>query len=131
MNPNHQEWRRAELWFAPIDDPKISEEDRKKIRWWVSQDGVTPLPMKIKSRQADLHAVQRGTVQHEVYEGTKADIFRDGDHLELQVSCKEDAGVLEEDVPYAIAMTLEVDPKIGVQIYDEVRARVHAARIAV
>jgi len=62
---------------------------------------------------------------------SSADIFRDGDHLELQVSCKEDAGVLEEEVPYAIAMTLEVDPKIGVQIYDEVRARVHAARIAV
>jgi hypothetical protein len=47
------------------------------------------------------------------------------------VSCRSDAGVLEDAVPYALAVTLEVAEDIGVDIYSEVAVRVHAARIQV
>lgn len=108
INTAHQSWRRADLWFKPPTDP-----------------------LKVRRQQAEWRAVQRGTVQHEVLEGESAAAFVDGDNLEIRVSCRPDAGALEDAVPYALATTLEVAEEIGVDIYDEVRARVHAARIQV
>ena len=68
--------------------------------------------------------MQRGTVQHEVFEGEKAAAFVDGDEIVIHVSCREDAAVLADAVPYALAVTIEVDDAIGVDIYTEVRERV-------
>jgi hypothetical protein len=42
------------------------------------------------------------------------------------VNCRADAGALEEAVPYALAITLEVAESMSVDIYNEVRARVQA-----
>lgn len=103
VNPRHQSWRRADLWFAPPKDP-----------------------LRVKRHQADWRAVQRGTLQHEVLQGEEASVFVDGDNLEIEVSCRSDAGALEDEVPYAIATSLEVAEEIGISIYDEIRTRVHA-----
>jgi hypothetical protein len=103
VNPQHRTWRRADLWFSP--PTKVLDLSRQ---------------------QADWRAVQRGTVQHEVLEGERAAAFADGDNLEIQVSCRADAGTLEEEVSYALAATLEVTEEIGVPIYEEVRDRVRA-----
>ncbi|MBI5446665.1 MAG: S8 family peptidase [Deltaproteobacteria bacterium] len=108
INAAHQSWRRADLWFTPPTDP-----------------------LQIKRQQAEWRAVQRGTVQHEVLEGDRAAAFVDGDNLEVRVSCRPDAGALEDAVPYALATTLEVAEEIGVDIYDEVRVRVQGARVRV
>jgi hypothetical protein len=70
--------------------------------------------------------VQRGTVQHEVFEGEKAAAFVDGDEIVIHVSCREDAAVLADAVPYALAVTLEVDEAMGVDIYTEIQERVRA-----
>jgi hypothetical protein len=103
VNPRHQGWRRAALWFSP------------------------PLDLlRLSRQQADWQAVQRGTIQHEVLEGNRASAFVDGDNLEIQVSCRADAGTLEEAVPYALMTTLQVAEEVGVPIYDEIRVRVHA-----
>lgn len=101
VNPRHQSWRRADLWFAPPKDP-----------------------LRVERQQADWHAAQRGTLQHEILEGDEAGVFVDGTQLEIQVSCRADAGELEENVPYALVTTLEVAEEIGVPIYDEIRVRV-------
>jgi hypothetical protein len=108
VNPAHGDWRRAHVWFTPPKEP-----------------------VDLLRQQADHHAVQRGTVQHEVLEGKRAAAFVDGDNLDIQVSCRPDAGALDETVPYALAVTLEVAEEIGVPIYDEVRVRVQAARVRV
>ena len=118
VNPRHQAWRRADLWFHP--DPERPPK---------SKDPLTAL--RLKRREADSRAVQRGTLQHEILEGEEAAVFVDGDCLQIQVSCRPDAGALEEDVPYALLTTLEVAEEIGVPIYDEIRVRVHAARVLV
>ena len=76
--------------------------------------------LTVDRTQADSHAATRGTVQHEILEGKKADVFVDGDALEIRVSCRAAAGSLEERVPYALAVTLEVAEGIGVPIYDEI-----------
>lgn len=81
--------------------------------------------------QADWRAVQRGTVQHEILEGEHAAAFIDGASLAIQVSCRSDAGALEDAVPYALAATLEVAEELGVDIYNEVAVQVRASRVRV
>ena len=108
INMLHQAWRRADLSFKPPTQE-----------------------LQVKRKEADWRAVQRGTLQHEVLEGEKAAAFIDGDNLEIEVSCRADAGVLEESVPYALAVTIEVAEEIGVDIYNEVKARVQTARVEV
>jgi hypothetical protein len=103
VNPSHHAWRRSQLWFDPPRDT-----------------------LKVARKEADWHAVQRGTCQHEVLEGEQAAAFVDGDSLLLQVNCRADAGALQESVPYAIAVTLEVAEALGIDIYAEVSARVVA-----
>lgn len=103
VNLFHQAWRRADLWFSP-----------------------PVAPLKLARQEADWRAVQRGTVQHEVLEGDRAAAFVDGTNLDIIVNCRSDAGALEEPVAYVVAVTLEVADSIGVDVYDEVRARVHA-----
>lgn len=108
VNPRHQGWRRADLWFTPPQD---------RIR--------------TNRKQADWRVVQRGTLQHEILEGEEAAVFVEGANLEIQVSCRADAGKLEEDVPYSLITTLEVAEDVGVQVYDEVQVAVDAARVRV
>ena len=108
VNPRHQAWRRADLWFSP---PNAA--------------------LRIKRQQAEWQAVRRGTLQHEVLDGNRAAAFADGTNLKVEVSCRADAGTLEEEVPYALVTTLEVAEEINVEIYDEVRATVHATQVRV
>jgi hypothetical protein len=108
INTAHQSWRRADLWFTPPADR-----------------------LRVARQQAEWRAVQRGTVQHEILEGDKAVAFVDGDSLEILVSCRADAGSLEDAVPYALVVTVEVAPEIDINIYNEVRVRVDGARVRV
>ncbi|MEM7248531.1 MAG: S8 family peptidase [Acidobacteriota bacterium] len=108
VNPRHQGWRRADLWFAP---PQSA--------------------LRVSRQQADWQAVQRGTLQHEILDGEQAAVFSDGTDLEIQVSCRPDAGVLDEAIPYALVTTLEVAESIGVEIYDEVRVAIQTAQVRV
>ena len=109
VNPRHRNWRRAQLWFSPP---------------------MTELGVKWK--QADPRAVQRGTVQHEVLEGESSGEFVTGSNLEIQVSCRADAGALEDEVPYALVTTIEVTSDLWVSnIYDEVRAAMQITHVPV
>lgn len=108
VNHRHQRWRVANLWFHPPANR-----------------------LRVHRQQADWQAVQRGTLQHEILEGEQASVFEKNAGLEIQVSCREDAGTLEEEVPYALVTTLEVAEEMGVEIYGEVRATVHANHIRV
>ena len=106
VNSRHQAWRRADLWFAPPKDP-----------------------LQVSRQQADWQAVQRGTLQHEILEGEEAGVYVDGASMEIQVSCRASAGALEDEIPYALATTLEIADELGVDIYDEVRSIVQVARV--
>jgi hypothetical protein len=109
INPTHRKYRRAALWFEPPGQRELL----------------------VQRRGVDWQAVRRGTLQHEVLEGDRGAINIQADgHLEIPVTCLADAGSLEERVPYAMAVTLEVAPGVNTKIYDEVRARV-APRVPV
>jgi hypothetical protein len=101
INPEHRFYRRAAL--------------------AVERAGM---PEKLVERaDVDHRAARRGTVQHDVLQGARAVPFAPGDAIELSVTCRADAGELTTAVPYAIFVTLEVPPAIGLPIYQEVRQR--------
>ena len=59
----------------------------------------------------------------------EAGVFVGDANLEIQVSCRADAETLEDEVPYALAITLEVAEELDLDIYDEVRTAVHAVQV--
>jgi Subtilase family len=101
VHPLHRAYRRAALWFSPPEDELL-----------------------VRRTQVDWQMAQRGTVQHEILEGEQATAFVDGRSLAVQVNCRALAGPLDEEIPYAVAVSLEVAEGVAIAIYDEIRARV-------
>jgi len=114
-------WRRLTVtlaWFTPVNP--LSHKWRKAHLWF-----ETPCSkLKVNRVGPDWRAAQRGTLQHDTFEGESATAFVEGEDIVVRVSCREDAPGLEGSVPYAIAVTLEVAEGLGIDIYTEVRDRV-------
>ncbi|UOY87394.1 S8 family peptidase [Bacillus glycinifermentans] len=106
-------------WFSPLS--QTNQKYRKAHIWFDSENEV----LQLNRLETDARAVQRGTVQHEIFEGERATAFIDGDVLKIKVNCREDANGLSarEEIPYTLAVTLEVAEGINIPIYTEVRDR--------
>lgn len=50
-------------------------------------------------------------------------MFVDDGYLLLRVSCRASAGALADPLPYALAVSFEVAVEAGIQVYEQVRAR--------
>jgi hypothetical protein len=105
LNLAHRGYRVAKLEAGPGGDKSFSLNVARSVE------------------QPTHYAVGRGTVFHQRWEGTAAATFVDEGHLVLDVSCKAVAGDLDENIPYAVAVTLEVDEGIEVPIYQEIRQK--------
>ncbi len=101
VQPGRREYSVADLWFK------------------IENRGV----LQLEGAGADFYAVERGTVQHTIFEGERAKVFDDEESLNIQVSCRSQAGPIVEPIPYALAVTLEVAPKLNLPIYSQVRER--------
>jgi hypothetical protein len=102
INTAHRAYRRAKLWITPPQDELLLKRENS----------------------VNDKAAQRGTLQHEVLEGEGAVAFVDGDRFECKVNCAADAGDLAGSVPFALCVTLEVAPGVGILIYQEIRDRI-------
>lgn len=106
VNPDHRNFREAKLELSPVG-------------------GWGDLPLKLARQDADYNQVLRGTVQHEVVEGSKqVAAYQDGDSILLHVACKKDATArLDDVIPYGLAVTLEVAEGVQIPIYEQLRTR--------
>lgn len=100
INPSHRAYRRAALVLEPRGDGREALGEGAEMTKW---------------------AARRGTLQHEVLEGRRAVPYAPGAALELLVSCRADAGALDDEVPYALLATIEVPVDLGLPIYEEIR----------
>ena len=66
-------------------------------------------------------------MQHEIFEGSKVVDYQDGDALIISVICREDAGNLDEDVHYGLAVTLEVAEGVEIPVFEEIKSRISIA----
>lgn len=98
VSGNHR-YRSAALWFTPpLDELQL---DRVECDW---------------------QAVQRGTVQHEIFEGQRATAIVQGQGLEFTINCRQDAGGVTESVPYGLVASLEVAEETQLPIYQEIES---------
>lgn len=106
VNPGHRNFREAKLEMSPANN-------------WGT------LPLKLARQDGDHNQVLRGTVQHEVLEGTnQIAAFQDGDSISLHIACKKDATArLDDAIPYGLAVTLEVAEGIQIPIYEQLRTQ--------
>ena len=118
------EWRRLTAtlaWLSPIS--ASTQKYRTASLWFeMSNNGLAP-----NRSNADWRAVRRGTVQHEVFEGQRAEPFIDGDVIEIKVNCREDAGKIQNPVSYGLAVSLEVAEGVNIAVYNEIRTRIAPA----
>jgi hypothetical protein len=118
------EWRRLTVtlaWLSPIS--ASTQKYRTASLWFeMSNNGLAPT-----RSDADWRAVRRGTVQHEVFEGQRAEPFIDGEVIEIKVNCREDAGKIQNPVVYGLAVSLEVAEGVDIDVYNEIRTRIAPA----
>lgn len=77
-----------------------------------------------KRIDADHHAVRRGSLQHEVIDGSKAMTFSDDDTFPIHVECMRDgqrSGDIER-IRYALVVSIETAATTSSTIHDDVRA---------
>lgn len=74
---------------------------------------------------AEHNTVRRGSLQHEIVQGTRTMIFGDGDAFPIHVECMDDAQRLRagKNVRYALVVSIETAELTSTTIHDEVRAR--------
>ena len=114
------EWRRLTItlgWLSPVN--VHSQKYRMaRLRFTSSNDDLEVRPI-----EADPNAVLKGTVQHQVFEGTEAAGYIDGSALTINVDCRSDGGRLQTPVRYGLAASLEVGPTVRSDIHNEIRSR--------
>jgi hypothetical protein len=112
INPQHNKYRRAALWFEPYG---VDENDGNHS---------TLLKTSRYQTKTNWRVVRKGTLQHEIFTGNNATVFVDGDELKVQVNCRAEAGETTGIVPYGLVVSLETKADIGVKVYQEVRERI-------
>jgi hypothetical protein len=111
-------------WISPINW-RHREYRRAKLTFGTPRGVLEPV---VSSKQVGQQRGQRGTVQHQVFEGIGAVPVGPDDEMRLTVQCHEQAGGLSgARVPYGVAISLEVAPELDVAVYQEVAARVRLA----
>nr|VFJ70489.1 MAG: Subtilase family protein [Candidatus Kentron sp. FW] len=122
-------WRRMLItlvWFSPINPRHRNlREARLELKPAEKWD---KLPLRLQRMDSDNNQVLRGTVQHEILESKKetTEYGEDG-HILLHVTCKADATErLDAEIPYGLAVTLEVEERTDIRpnipIYERIRA---------
>ena len=73
----------------------------------------------------DNNVVQRGTLQHEIFEAESTEVWNEADSLTIKVNCRADA-VKENNqpIPYALFATFEMAPEYGIDVYQAIVEKV-------
>lgn len=119
-------WRRMVVtlsWFSPVNPEHRNLREAKLEMSPANKWGE--LPLKLARQDGDHNQVLRGTLQHEVLEGTdQVSAYQDGDSILFHIACKKDATAhLDVAIPYGFAVTLEVAEGIQIPIYEQLRTR--------
>lgn len=118
------DWRRLTVTLAWLSPISASTQKYRTASLWFEMDNNGLAPNR---SDADWQAVRRGTVQHEVFEGQRAEPFIDGDAINIKVNCRKDAGIIQNPIAYGLVVSLEVAEGIDIAVYNEIRTRIAPA----
>ncbi len=120
-------------WISPV--AVNTQAYRSTQLWFEVNDQNNPNVVETSRREIDNNTSRRGTVQHEVFEGSKSVAIVDDGIFTIKVNCRKDAEDVQKPVTYGLAVTLEIVegvdiPIIGIPIYEEIRERI-APRVGI
>ncbi|MGI9345579.1 MAG: S8 family peptidase, partial [Gammaproteobacteria bacterium] len=121
---SRHEWRRLTVTLAWLSPISVNTQRYRTASLWFGRINNN---LASGRQNADWQAVRRGTVQHEVFEGKKAEPFIDGEAIKIKVNCRDDAGKIQNPVAYGLIVSLEVAEGIDIAVYDEIRTRITPA----
>ena len=104
IHPSSMKYREKQVWFDLIDPKKV-----------------------VGNRsEYDYHAVQRGTLQHEILESESTVVWDENDSIVIKVSCRGDASESNPDtqIPYALFATFEMAPEHNIDVYQKISSKV-------
>ncbi len=104
-------------YLSPIHPSSIKY--REKQVWITINNGSSLIGSRA---EYDYHAVQRGTLQHEIFENDSIEIWDIDESIELKVNCRGCASEKNPDIliPYALFATFEMAPDCGVDVYQKI-----------
>jgi hypothetical protein len=109
-------------WLTPITHSNRMYR-LAKFRAEPGGDKAFSLGVGNSRRQPSHNALGKGTVYHHRWEGEEAAAFVDDGYLILDVTCSPAAGELDDAIPYAIVVSLEVGAGVAVPVYERIRER--------
>lgn len=101
-------------WFTPIS--LTNQQYRTSHLWFEGNNSIANTRM-----DSEWRTVQKGTLQHEVFEDSNASAFIDGDSINIKVNCRKDANSFTDNIPYGIIVSLEVVEWIYLFIYQLIK----------
>ncbi len=102
-------------WLSPI--APTSQRYRVASLYFEAHNAL----LGVNREDADWRKVRQGTLQHEVFVGENAIPFENNSSLGIKVTCKKDARDFDENIIYALVVTLEVAEEIDIPIYQEIK----------
>lgn len=113
-------------YMSPIHPSSIKY--REKQVWFKVDNGQNIAGTRV---EYDYNAVQRGTLQHEIFETESSQVWDENDSLTIKVNCRGDASESDSDVliPYALFATFEMAPEYDIDVYQTVVDKVRAKDI--
>jgi hypothetical protein len=140
---NNREIRRVTMtlaWSSPVDPvtnryrgvlAEIVDKDGRR-KFWDGFNGLKNEDGKKKVIGPVVDATRRGTLQHIVLEGQKLIRTAPTGDIFVGVQARADLASFEHtDIPYALAITLEMGQPVRQTLFADVEARIRAKRVAV
>lgn len=107
-------------WITPCNS---RHQRYRGVRLQLDDHGLSPLSGMASEKAAGHHASRRGTVEHHVKSSVKAAPIASDAVLQFRVDCSNDAINKQVRVPYALVVTIEAAPQLGVDVHSEVTTR--------
>ena len=108
-------------YFSPVRPSTIKY--RESQVWFSINNGKN---IKGNRAEYDCYAVQRGTLQHEVFEADSTEVWDETRSLTIKVNCRADASKDDyQPIPYALFATFEMAPEYNIDVYQTIVNKVH------
>ncbi|MPZ68314.1 MAG: S8 family serine peptidase [Actinobacteria bacterium] len=117
------EWRRLTItlgWLSPVS-VRTQKYRMARLKFTAPRDDLAIAPT-----EADANAVTKGTIQHQVLEGSSVAAFASGTSLSIDVDCRGELERFPSPVRYALAASLEVSPEVQIDVQAQVRTLLRA-----
>ena len=116
-------WRAITItvaWFSPINPRhQMYRMGKLDVKLPASVLGTSGSGVK----QVDQNSWGKGTIYHRRLEGDAITSVRAGQTFEFDIECFAQAGPLDDFIPYAVAISVEVGDQLGIDVYQQISQR--------